>query len=138
MSNKFLTSVSAVDKTAEREGVEIEYMLKTGESFRLTILRSGSSNAAFMRVAEEKLRKYRRTGTDIAKLPIEVQRKLNADIYGEGVVVGWNEEDFGAPYNVGSLKAAFEADPDFLDFVMTEAGSSALFHKVVTEDAAKN
>lgn len=138
MSNRFIKSVSAVDKSAEREGIEVEYFLPTREVFRLRILRDGSSNPNYVKVSEEVLRKYRRSGVDIAKLPAEEIRKLNAEIYSRSVVIGWNEEDFGQPFSIENLKATFEADPDFVDFIVKEAGNASLFHKVTTEDSAKN
>lgn len=140
MGNK-LAKVAAEtrDLTKERDGIEITYLGPGGDgTFRVRVRRAGAENPDFHKLSEKLLRPIRRSGRDMDELPLSKQREITRQLYAHTVVLGWNEEDFGEPFTPENAIATFEADNDFLSFVVGEAIKAHNFRRETVAEIAGN
>lgn len=138
MVNK-LVAAAETDTAAEADGAWFEYNPRGDTPFRVKLARSGTSNSAFTQAMEKRVRPFRVGVRDNnAKIPPEVERKINAEVFANHVVKDWNEEDVGAPFSVDACIEAFKAAPDFLAWVMGASSTADSFRKQIIEENAGN
>lgn len=100
MSNLF--KQFGTDKNIERDGVDLEYgIADNGQPISIRIARAGGANAKFAKVAEHKLKPYRRQiQTETADK--DVLDKVMREVYADAVILGWDN--------------VFDADGNELEF----------------------
>lgn len=141
-----LYSTFTSDENLETQGVAIDY-----GDFEIVIARAGGANHKFAKVANAKVKPYRRmmeTGT----LPPELDTKLTAEIYAEAVVLGWRTKDkkgkmvggIEGPagdiidFTRANVTSTLIALPDLLQEVIAQAQDKALFKAADREEDLGN
>lgn len=140
------------DEALETQGVEVDY----GE-FKLNLARAGGANHKFSKVANNKIKPYRRM-MEHGTLPQDLDNKLTAEIYAETVILGWwtkrpAHEDADADGWVNAIEdkdgglipatrenvcKTLEALPDLLRAVMEQAQDVSLYRNEDREDDLGN
>lgn len=128
----------------ERNGVRLVYGTNSrGEDMQITIARAGGANVQFQQVYEHITKPYRRQLDTGAKLPKELNDRLNRELYSRAVVKscsGFEERDLtpiptSTPQEIAEF---FKRLPNLFADVMVQASSMALFREEVREGAAGN
>ena len=133
-----LISAAAFDPEIAAAGVEVTYSPNGKDTFRTTIRQGGASNNAYAKELEEQFRPFRQSGLDPNELDLDVQRKIIATALAKTVIIGWNADDFGAPYSVDlAIKTMMEV-PGYAAFITNQSGKENLFRKKSIEDASGN
>lgn len=128
----------------EKNGVRLVYGTNSkGEDMFITVARAGGANVQFQQVYEAITKPYRRQIDTGAKLPKELNDKLNRELYARAVVkaIGGFEERDGSPVAFGTWQDTakfFERLPNLFADVMVQASSMSLFRDEVREGAAGN
>lgn len=138
MVNK-LVAAAAVDPAAEKEGTWFEY-IKNGQTFRVKLARSGTSNPEYMKLQARLLKPWRAgaKGGQAPEIPPEADRQIMRQLYAETVVRDWEFKDFDEPFSVANCVATFKMLDDFLTWAVNISDSQDNFRKVEIEEAAGN
>ena len=138
MVNK-LVAAAETDTAAEADGAWFEYNPRGDTPFRVKLARAGAANAAFTAAMEKRIRPFRvGVRNSDAKIPPEIARKIDVEVYANHVVKDWNAEDVGVPFSVDACIEAFKAAPDFLAWVMASSTNADSFRRQMIEDNAGN
>lgn len=133
-----LIRAAAFDPDIAAAGVEVTYSPDGKSTFRTTIRQGGASNNAYAKELEEQFRPFRQSGLDPNDLDVEVQRKIIATALAKTVIIGWNADDFEAPFSVQLAIDTMMAVPGYAAFLTTQSGKENLFRKKSIEDASGN
>ena len=140
-----LYSTFTSDKTLETEGVAVNF-----GDFEVVLARAGGANHNFAKVANAKIKPYRRM-MDAGSIPPELDTKLTAEIYGTAVVLGWRTKVDGEfvegvegpdgellPPTRGNIIQTLTDLPDLLSEIVAQAQDLALFKAEDREDDLGN
>lgn len=140
-----LYSAFKTDKELEVQGVAIDY-----GDFKIVLARAGGANHKFAKVANAKVKPYRRM-MEAGTLPPEIDRKLTAEIYSEAVVIGWWTKVSGEftsgiespegeilPFSQENVCNTLLALPDLMTEVIQQAQDLALFKAEEREEDLGN
>lgn len=129
----------------EQEGILVDY-----GSFRVRIARAGGSNKKFQKIAEAKLKPYRRA-LQTETMDNERSMEILREVYAEAVVLAWEtkvddkwksgiEGSDGEimPFNTGNVLKTFNALPDLFTDIKDQADRAALFRENILEEDSKN
>lgn len=138
MVNK-LVAAAAVDPAAEKDGAWFEYT-KGGQTFRVRIAKSGTSNAEFMKTQARLLKPWRAgaKGGNAPEIPPEADRQIMRQIYAQTVVKDWEAEDFGETFTPDRCIETFRLLDDFLTWVVNISAEQDNFRKAEIEEAQGN
>lgn len=132
------------DVDLEKNGVKLVYGINSRkEEMQITVARAGGANIRFQTVYEHVTKPYRRQLDTGAKLPKELNDKLNRELYARAVVrscSGFEERD-GTPIATSTwqeIAAFFERLPNLFADVMVQASSMALYRDELREGSAGN
>ena len=137
--NKLLASAaqSGAADLAER-GVEVRYSPDGQDFFRLTIRPAGAGNEAMLKGSADAVRPYVSSGVPADKLDVKIQRLISAKLMAQHVVIGWNEEDFGAPYSRDAVEETLKADPNFAVWLENASNDQIELRRLFREQNAGN
>lgn len=130
------------DSKLEKEGVLLEYGQNSkGKSICIRIARANSSNDAYVKRMEAKVKPHRRqiqNETIERALLVGILR----EVFAETVVLGWeNVEDENGkdmPFTKDNCIKLFTDLPDLFEDVQEQAQKAALFRAEIREADAKN
>lgn len=121
----------ATNKTAEREGVEVDF----GDGMFVTLVRMNHPDAKKTRRKLEK--PYQR----MSEIPDDIQEGILNQVMAQVIVRSWRGIDFGngeVPHSTENVVSVFKQFPDFRDDVATAALTRETFKTEDDEAAAKN
>jgi len=140
-----LYSTFTSDKELETKGVAIDY-----GDFEIVLARAGGANHNFAKVANAKIKPYRRM-MEAGTVPPELDNKLTAEIYAHSVVLGWRTKVDGEfvegiegpdgelipPTRENIIKTLIDL-PDLLAEIVRQAQDLALFKEEEREEDLGN
>lgn len=144
-----LSSQFKTNKTAEVEGVEVQYSLNKDGSFStFRISRMGRSNKNYTKALERATRPYRRV-IELGTMDNEIAESLFMKVFVESVLIDWkniplsdvtgNDRDEGyAPYSRENAVKLFNRLPDLYEDLQEKANSAAMFREDTMEQEAGN
>ena len=132
-----LVAVAAFDEELTK-GVEVTYSPNGADKFRCVIRQGGAANNEYAAALEEEFRPYRQSGVDPSDIDVAEQRAIVARCLAKHIIVGWNAEDFEAPFSVGLCTDTLIKVPGFATFIANQSGKENLFRKKAIKDASGN
>lgn len=140
-----LYSTFTSDKELETKGVAIDF-----GDFEVVLARAGGANHNFAKVANAKIKPYRRM-MEAGSIPPELDNKLTAEIYGTAVVLGWRTKVDGEfvegiegpdgeiiPPTRGAIIKTLTDLPDLLAEIVKTAQDLSLFKAEEREEDLGN
>jgi len=140
-----LYSTFTSDKELETKGVAIDF-----GDFEVVLARAGGGNHNFAKVANAKIKPYRRM-MEAGSIPPELDNKLTAEIYGTAVVLGWRTKVDGEfvegiegpdgeiiPPTRGAIIKTLTDLPDLLAEIVKQAQDLSLFKAEEREEDLGN
>lgn len=122
------------DTDLEKEGVWVE---AGGRRFK--IRRAGGANTEYQRVAQTKLKPYKRQ-LDRGTLDPAKTTELMRELYVQTIITGWEDVTaHGQPveFNAANVRAFLVAFPEVLSELMDYAGEMATFQEREIEEAVE-
>lgn len=133
------------DNKIEQDGVFLDY-----GGFRLKIARAGGANVRFNKILQAKFKPHKRLMA-MDNMEDELARKLMAEAYAEGVVLGWDSvvDDKVVPYILDEKGEKMEFNrencikllldlPDLFSDLQTQANAISNFRVEERKEATKN
>ena len=129
------------DKKAENEGVFVEIATGDNESCKFKLARMGSSNKAYTKLLEKKMRPYKKL-LDMDKMPPQTSEKILIEVFVGSVLLGWeNVKDRDGNelvFNEENAIALLKDLPDLYEYLLDCAKSATTFKDAIREEDAKN
>ena len=130
------------DKNLEKDGIDLEYGTSDdGQPIIIRIARAGGANQTFSKIAEHKLKPYRRQIQNETADKDVIDRAMR-EVYADAVILGWtnvrDRDENVLEFTKENVLRVLEDLPDLWADIQKMSGNVALFREEIRETDAGN